>query len=75
MKSDFVEPPNYKLALRDHFAGQALEGMLASTDDTGAAGLLKKAEELKRTPQDFLASAAYGFADAMLKAREKCLTE
>jgi hypothetical protein len=52
---------NSGMTLRDYFAAQALVAMASQTDSTWS---------LPRT-QDYLAEAAYGVADAMLKARGK----
>jgi hypothetical protein len=48
----------YGMTLRDYFAAKAMQGMFAS-------GNLPKSVQ-----NDELASVAYEFADAMLKARE-----
>jgi hypothetical protein len=48
----------YGMTLRDYFAAKAIQGMFAS-------GNLPKSVQ-----DDELASVAYEFADAMLKARE-----
>lgn len=47
------------MTLRDYFAGQAL------------VGLLSDCVKAKIDPDDATAIAAYGYADAMLKEREK----
>lgn len=52
--------------LRDEFAMAALQGMLASPNDAD-----KPISNRFPTVGDCYASAAYGYADAMLKAREK----
>ncbi len=54
------------MTLRDWFAGQALKGMLANPKwpDVGDGGLPAGEEECA-------AHWAYGFADAMLAAREE----
>jgi hypothetical protein len=44
------------MTMRDYFAAAALQGCLASFESTGT--------------RDALASVAYEYADAMLKARE-----
>jgi hypothetical protein len=44
------------ISLRDHFAGLAMQGIVATDDDI---------------TYKFLSSVAYGMADAMLKEREK----
>lgn len=51
------------MTLRDYFAAKALQGMLACPEEPG-------------TPDDlnwekYLAELAYGYADAMLAARER----
>lgn len=55
------------MSLRDYFAGQALQGMLAS-------GCQEAVEQVwiatGRSAAGGLATAAYGFADAMLAARK-----
>ena len=51
--------PQEGMTLRDYFAAKAIQGMFAS-------GNLPKSVR-----DDELASVAYEFADAMLKAREK----
>ena len=53
--------------LRDHFAGQALTGILATDalQKGSDAGFLPKVNEVA------VAELAYGMADAMLEAREK----
>ena len=52
------------MTLRDYFAGQALNGWLASWPNSGP---------IAKTPdgEKALAESAYRFADAMLAAREK----
>jgi hypothetical protein len=52
------------MTLRDYFAAQALQGLLANP---------KLADEIKKHSGAFggwIESSAYGFANAMLKARE-----
>ena len=49
---------NRKEALRDHFAGLAMQGLLSSDINT-------------KWDEDDIALIAYGQADAMLKRREK----
>ena len=49
---------NREEALRDHFAGLAMQGLLSSDKDAKWA-------------EDDIALIAYGQADAMLKRREK----
>jgi hypothetical protein len=48
------------MSLRDHFAGQALSGLLASTHPDHSA-----------PTWEAYAACAYGHADAMLSEREK----
>jgi hypothetical protein len=56
-----IASPDDLVALRDWFAGQALTGLLPTARIPG---------ELPRTP-DAAAQAAYGYADAMLRARSE----
>ncbi len=56
------------MTLRDYFAGQALQGFLAGPMATA----LEKVASRRGIDVDELASkAAYEYADAMLKEREK----
>ena len=57
---DEMEPG---LTIRDWFAGMALQGMLAS--DRNAL------EHLAKRYTDNLADVSYGWADSMIKARNK----
>lgn len=50
------------MTLRDYFAAAALQGLLAAPDD----GNLRTIED----HQEHYADIAYGYADAMLRARE-----
>lgn len=52
------------MSLRDHFAGLAMQGMLASN----AQGMLHAGG--KQEPAKLMVAAAFEIADAMLKARE-----
>ena len=47
--------------LRDHFAAAALQGLLANP---------KLHEEIMKMGQSWITDSAYGWADAMLEARE-----
>ena len=53
------------MTLRDHFAGQAIPGLVSLGSD-----LENTLEELD-TQADVVASQAYAIADAMLKERSK----
>ncbi len=60
------------MSLRDWFAGQAMNGIIASCGDGAESCAIKKAAEL--TESSFTATVAkmsYEYADAMLKAREQ----
>ena len=59
---------NMGMTLRDYFASQALNGMLSSGYEPA---IEKISKALGETPVEALSVAAYGFADAMLKEREK----
>ena len=48
---------NQGMDLRDYFAGQIIQGLLANT--------------LNAPNQEIVITAAWGIADAMMKAREK----
>ena len=54
------------MSLRDWFAGQAMQGMLASFYLKAVSLPHEQHRDLERT----VAAAALGFADAMLAARE-----
>jgi hypothetical protein len=58
------------LTIRDHFAGQALVGLLAEDSSEGSVvtGLGLK---LRGSPADLFANAAYELADAMLRRRAR----
>jgi len=49
------------MTLRDHFAGQAMQGMLANP---------KLQEQILKAGQSWIEESAYAVADAMLKARK-----
>jgi hypothetical protein len=53
------------MSLRDHFAGQALAGLLAAPD------LDLNFSTKKETVAQFLACLSYAYADAMLAERNK----
>lgn len=55
------------MSLRDYFAASAMQGMLASGHQEAIEKLAIQAEG---NAAKGIALAAYGFADAMLKARE-----
>lgn len=65
-----VDAPNHRqlnegMSLRDYFAAQAMQGLLANP---------KLQEEILKNGGAFggwIESSAYGFADAMLKERNK----
>lgn len=52
------------MTLRDYFAGQALEGLIASQDEVEGATTHEQVRSA-------VVKAAYGYADAMLKERAK----
>jgi hypothetical protein len=52
------------MKLRDYFAGQALAGLLAHTDEEGG-------EQWSEEPPNTFAAWAYGYAEAMMEARRK----
>ena len=55
------------LTMRDHFAAQALQGMLANIDeDTRRYG-----DRYNIETSEAMAKASWAMADAMLKARER----
>lgn len=58
---------NEGMSLRDYFAAKALGGLLSDT--TTMANISKDSRRLNVNPIIYLASAAYDYADAMLKAR------
>jgi hypothetical protein len=45
------------MSLRDYFAAKAMQGLISAD---------------QMTPHDYVANDAYGYADAMLKARQAC---
>ena len=49
------------MTMRDHFAGLAMQGMLANP---------KLQEQILKAGQSWIEESAYAVADAMLKARE-----
>ena len=53
------------MSLRDWFAGQALTGILPSTDNESGRSAFTETEP------DWIAQKAYELADAMLEARNK----
>lgn len=62
-----------QVSLRDYFAGQALQGLLASctTDEAAFGDPNEEGMEYSMAQQyRFGAQLAYGYADSMLKARE-----
>lgn len=56
------------MTLRDWFAAQAMNGFASNSKSISAA--IKVSEKMGREAADVLASDAYVFADAMLKARK-----
>lgn len=65
--------PDPGMTLRDWFAGQALAGVLANSENV-AAGAEPTNSALSLRPQEFagwLATTAYAVADAMLAERSK----
>jgi len=56
LREELREDLREGVSLRDHFAGLAMQGIVATDDDI---------------TYKFLSSVAYGMADAMLKEREK----
>lgn len=60
-----LPPPQPELSLRDHFAGLAMQGELASQgDDDGSSYVIGDEDDLARW--------CYRMADAMLRARQAC---
>ncbi len=58
--------PAYRMTLRDHFAGVALQGQLASEDGAfGPDSFVRQGEN----QAVFMARWAYAYADAMIAAR------
>ena len=69
--ADAGPPTSRGMTLRDWFAGQALNGLLAQHGRTGPAS-----QQAYTSPEDVAASQqAYNAADAMLEAREKGKSE
>lgn len=64
MQGDYAK----KMTLRDYFAGQALIGYLSSAETISVCNTIAKQEQMNI--KDFTAKCCYGYADAMLKARE-----
>lgn len=69
-----ISPPNFipmgKVNLRDHFAGLAMQGMLASIKDQTELDRLRDwARKNNQTLAEFIASDSYKQADAMIAAR------
>lgn len=62
-------PANPGMSLRDWFAGQAMAGMLGGGPEYHLA-IKEMAKELGVNEGQVAASAAYEYADAMLRARE-----
>ncbi|WGH24498.1 hypothetical protein EAb13_CDS0080 [Acinetobacter phage EAb13] len=71
----FFTPPPYaipmaKFTIRDHFAGLAMQGMLASIEDQTQLDRLRDwARKNNQTLAEFIASDSYKQADAMIAAR------
>ena len=60
------------MSLQDHFAGLALQGLIAANNSEYMARELRRAaDKVKLTPENAIAKLAYIYADAMLKARQK----
>lgn len=60
--TDFTEPRNAGMTLRDYFAAKAMQGMLANPNQDYAPLTIRA--------QEAVVAGAYEMADAMLKARE-----
>lgn len=56
------------MTLRDFFAAKALQAYLSHPQNI--AGVVRAGQKRDMSPQDFVAIAAYEYADAMLKARQ-----
>lgn len=56
------------MSLRDHFAGQALQGLCANPGGPYQASPMRGWDIVNCTPDD-IAGCAYGLADAMIRAR------
>lgn len=64
----------YGMNLRDHFAANALQGLLAEPmweEDSTAQVLVLTRDTAFASPAERFASAAYQIADAMLAERER----
>lgn len=57
------------MTLRDYFAAKAMQGMLADRETILA--FANNAHKEMVGPNDLMATASYGMADAMLKERNK----
>ena len=57
------------MTLRDYFAAKAMAALLSN--DNSIMALTEVARSNKKDPDDYAATSAYEFADAMLKARQK----
>jgi hypothetical protein len=55
------------LTMRDHFAAQALQGMLSNIDEHTRRYL----DRYQKDASEEIAKASWAIADAMLKARDK----
>ena len=67
MKSQKADDAKEMVRLRDHFAGLAMQGLMASTHMGDSALHESSADWLKD-----ITESAYEFSDAMLKERSKC---
>lgn len=65
----FTTTPLQGMSLRDYFAAQAIQGMLAN--DEVLVRFIRASAENMIDPDVMAATAAYGIADAMLKERDK----
>ena len=63
-------PPASSMTLRDWFAGQALAGWLASLDFNEMRDYDNEPEAFAEH-QSLVAQTCYGYADAMLRERDK----
>lgn len=68
-RSAYASDDEFRSALRDMFAGQALAGFCANIEFQKAATRVGMQDG--RTGTDFIAAAAYEYADAMLAERAK----
>lgn len=57
------------MSLRDYFAAKAMQGMLA--DRETILSFANKCQKEMLSPDSAMATAAYGMADAMLRARSQ----